>query len=67
VLAIGGLLADLIAANRALLEDLRTRQLRFEIATGEPFQAMADLIARADLMAGRSHADLAAPQSRRRS
>jgi len=28
VLGIGGLLADLIAANRTLLEDLRTRQLR---------------------------------------
>jgi glycosyltransferase involved in cell wall biosynthesis len=53
VLAIGGLLADLIAANRALLEDLRTRQLRFEIETGEPFQAMVDLIARADLMGAR--------------
>jgi glycosyltransferase involved in cell wall biosynthesis len=53
VLAVGGLLADLIAANRALLEDLRTRQLRFEIETGEPFHAMVDLIARADLMAAR--------------
>ena len=31
VLGIGGLLADLIAANRALLEDLRTRQMRMEI------------------------------------
>jgi hypothetical protein len=31
VLCIGGLLADLIAANRALLEDLRTRQMRLEI------------------------------------
>ena len=34
VLGIGGLLADLIAANRALLEDLRTRQLRQEIEGG---------------------------------
>ena len=34
VLSIGGLLADLIAANRALLEDLRTRQLRQEIESG---------------------------------
>lgn len=31
VLGIGGLLADLISANRALLEDLRTRQLRTEV------------------------------------
>jgi hypothetical protein len=54
VLCIGGLLADLIAANRALLEDLRTRQLRFEIESGEPFQAMVDLIAQADLMAASS-------------
>ena len=30
ILGIGGLLADLIAANRALLEDLRTRQIRSE-------------------------------------
>ena len=36
VLAVGGLLADLIAANRALLEDLRTRQLRCEIEVGLP-------------------------------
>jgi hypothetical protein len=31
ILCIGGLLADLIAANRALLEDLRTRQMRQEV------------------------------------
>lgn len=30
ILGIGGLLADLIAANRTLLEDLRTRQIRGE-------------------------------------
>jgi hypothetical protein len=54
MLCIGGLLVDLIAANRALLEDLRTRQLRFEIESGEPFQAMVDLIARADLMVASS-------------
>jgi glycosyltransferase involved in cell wall biosynthesis len=30
VLGIGGLLADLIAAKRAVLEDLRTRQIRME-------------------------------------
>jgi glycosyltransferase involved in cell wall biosynthesis len=33
ILCIGGLLADLIAANRALLEDLRTRQMRLEVDT----------------------------------
>lgn len=51
VLGIGGLLADLIAANRTLLEDLRTKQLRFEVESGKPFQAMLDLIAIADIKA----------------
>jgi len=40
ILGIGGLLADLIAANRALLEDLRTRQMRMEIDTVRHRQAM---------------------------
>jgi len=40
VLGIGGLLADLIAANRALLEDLRTRQMRLEVDTARHRQAM---------------------------
>ena len=48
VLGIGGLLADLVAANRALLEDMRTRQLRSEIESGAPLQAMLDAIAMAD-------------------
>ena len=31
ILAMGGILADLVAINRFLLEDLRTRALRAEI------------------------------------
>jgi glycosyltransferase involved in cell wall biosynthesis len=38
VLGIGGLLADLIAANRVLLEDLRTRQVRIEVENRERAQ-----------------------------
>ena len=39
ILMIGGVLADLIATNRLLLEDLRTRDLRREIgSTGSDFE-----------------------------
>jgi glycosyltransferase involved in cell wall biosynthesis len=48
VLGIGGLLADLIAANRALLEDLRTKQLQSDVESGRPLQAMLDLIAKTE-------------------
>ncbi len=40
VLGIGGLLADLIAANRALLEDLRTRQIRGDSEAAETQEAL---------------------------
>lgn len=42
VLGIGGLLADLISANRALLEDLRTRQIRSETEVAAAEQKIAD-------------------------
>jgi glycosyltransferase involved in cell wall biosynthesis len=63
VLGIGGLLADLIAANRILLEDLRTKQLHSEVESGRPFQAVLDLIAKVDARAALSSPQLRTTQA----